>query len=144
MKRDLKPGRQAASGTVRKAGATIDASSTQSSGTSSGRKPGDFLPTLPDLGNAPLPENSTINGRGFTGSLWGNEQTSRTWAYSEGRSQRRYVREQHDKLYPSKEFFDMKFDLNEQQQLAEEELRKCPQHVEEMLQEALDLVPAVK
>ena len=104
----------------------------------------DFLPTLANLANAPLPDNLAINGHSFTGSLWGNGETSRMWAYSEGRSQRRYVRTQRYKLYSSGEFFDMKSDPNEQQQLGDEKLTKRHRDVKEMLQAALDSLPSVK
>ena len=100
----------------------------------------DFLPTLAGLANAPLPENSPINGHSFTGSLLGNGKTSRIWAYSEGGSQRCFLRTQRYKLYSSGEFFDMKSDPNEQQPLADEKLTKRHRDVKKMLQSALSAV----
>lgn len=104
----------------------------------------DFLPTLADLASAPLPENVTINGHSFAASLRGKGKTSRRWAYSEGRSRRRYVRTQRFKLYSSGEFFDMESDPNEQRRLADGELTQQRRHVKDMLQAALDSLPPAR
>ena len=104
----------------------------------------DFLPTLADLAESPLPADSAINGHSFTRSLRGNGHTSRRWAYSEGRSQRRYVRTQRYKLYSSGDFFDMDSDPNELQPLGDEKLSDRIRDTKRMLQSALGTVSTVK
>jgi hypothetical protein len=85
-----------------------------------------------------------LNGHSFAPSLLGTGSTARRWAYSEGRSQQRYVRTQRYKLYASDAFFDMHADADEQQPLAEGGLTEAQREIHKMLQSALQSLPAPK
>ena len=104
----------------------------------------DFLPTLAELGKVSLPESETIDGHSFTTSLWGDGRTARQWAYSEGRSGRRYARTQRFKLYSSGEFFDMLSDPDEQHARSHGQLTRQQRDIRYLLQTALDSLPAPK
>ncbi len=82
----------------------------------------DFLPTLCDLAGAALPSDAKLNGHSFTAELRGDGHSQRTWAYSEGKPHRQYVRTQRYKLYSSGELFDMQSDPDEQQPLDQQML----------------------
>ena len=95
----------------------------------------DFLPTLAELAGAKLPEDVKLNGHSFAKSLLGDGHTTRTWAYSEGRSAR-FVRTARYKLYSTGDLFDMQSDPEEQQKL--EQLTQQQQDIKRMLQTQLD------
>ena len=104
----------------------------------------DFLPTLAEIAGRPIPKGSTINGHSFAGSLFGTDETSRKWAYSEGRARTQYVRTKRFKLYSTGEFFDMNSSPDEQKKLRDEELTKAQRETKKTLQAALDSLPRPK
>ncbi len=72
----------------------------------------DFLPTLADLADAPLPDGGTIDGRSFAPQLRGCHGSSRDWAYTEWKG-KAWARTKRWKLYRNGELYDVKDDPHE-------------------------------
>ena len=66
----------------------------------------DFLPTFAELAGAPLPANTTIDGRSLAAQLRGEKSGSRTWVFHQ-LARNWYVREAGWKLNQAGELFDM-------------------------------------
>jgi arylsulfatase A len=102
----------------------------------------DFLPTMVELAETALPDESAVNGYSFGSALLGSGPTSRRWAYSEGRSGQRFLRTQDYKLYASGDFFDLGLDPEERSKLDIETLSDSTRQTYDMLRSALDSLPA--
>lgn len=105
----------------------------------------DFLPTLADLADAPLPSGVTIDGRSFAPQILDQprEEPWRPWCLTQYYKQR-VVRDQRFKLYSTGEFYDLSEDPLEQHDLSGTERVKSDRatgtsHAE--LQAVLDSLP---
>jgi arylsulfatase A len=72
----------------------------------------DFLPTLAELANAPLPEGIALDGRSFAAQLRGLPGAKRDWVYG-GFEGRAYLRGERWKLYSTGELYDLDADPEE-------------------------------
>jgi arylsulfatase A-like enzyme len=78
----------------------------------------DFLPTLADLGGAPLPEGVALDGQSFAPRLRGEPTEGRSWVYS-GLRGKYWVRTARWKLYDDGRLFDMDRDPREKDSISE-------------------------
>ncbi|MBC8872260.1 MAG: sulfatase-like hydrolase/transferase, partial [Planctomycetes bacterium] len=72
----------------------------------------DFLPTLADLANAPLPDDVALDGRSFAPQLKGESGNPRPWVFCEHKG-KRWVRNHNWKLYDNGRLFDVQKDVQE-------------------------------
>ena len=72
----------------------------------------DFLPTLADLANAPLPNDVALDGRSFAPQLRGESGNPRSWVYCEHKG-KRWVRDHRWKLYDDGRLIDNQNDPQE-------------------------------
>lgn len=82
----------------------------------------DFLPTLGQLASADVP--LPIDGNSFVGALEANDFRQRTFAFSERKDGRAWVRTQRYKLYRSGKFFDVQSDPRERSPLSSAERKQ--------------------
>ncbi|NNM28238.1 MAG: hypothetical protein HKO57_01845, partial [Akkermansiaceae bacterium] len=102
----------------------------------------DFLPTMCELGGAPVPEG--IDGKSLLPVLKGSGGTHRDWIYmwysrqGNNKAARQFARNQRYKLYGDGTFFDIRNDVLEKKALDPAGLDGSQAQVREMLQKALD------
>ncbi|MHC4400649.1 MAG: sulfatase-like hydrolase/transferase [Planctomycetota bacterium] len=96
----------------------------------------DFLPTLAELGGAPLPDGVALDGQSFAARLQGRPGKARRWAYSE-QGGKCWVRTQRWKLYNDGRLFDMEADPAEKKPVPEEGRSAEAAAAHEKLQAAL-------
>jgi arylsulfatase A-like enzyme len=90
----------------------------------------DFLPTLVEVAGAALRPEHVVDGLSFYPQLVGIEDTVRSWIFTDydprwgqfSSVRRRYVFDQHWKLYDDGSFFDIATDPGEHEPLAEGDL----------------------
>lgn len=101
----------------------------------------DILPTFADLAQADLPEGVTLDGRSFVPVLKGEaaENQKRKWIYAQ-RGAKRVVRDKRYKMHNSGEFYDLRADPFEQNDLSASNDPAISQH-RERLREVMDSFP---
>ncbi len=104
----------------------------------------DFLPTLAELADAPLPQNVTIDGRSFLAQLRGEKGNPRDWILCHydpqwGNWERtRFARDKRWKLYDDGRLFDLISDPLEKKPIAADQTSKAARDVRKALQRVLD------
>jgi arylsulfatase A len=105
----------------------------------------DFMPTLAEVANAPLPEDFTIDGRSFYPQILGKKGEPKEWIFmyywERGRDPlktRRFTRDKRWKLYDDNCFFDVLTDPLEQNPIKMETMDQELVSVKKRLKEALD------
>ena len=77
----------------------------------------DWLPTIAEIGRAELPKDVKFDGQSFASSLLGKKESARTFAFSESKGGRAFVRDQRYKLYANGKFYDISSDPEERKPL---------------------------
>lgn len=104
----------------------------------------DFLPTICEAANVPLPAGLKIDGRSFYPQLRGEKGSPRDWLYSwynpsGGRKAKaEFAHDHHFKLYNDGRLYDLKTDLNETTPLAADQLTEEARAAKAKLQAAID------
>ena len=102
----------------------------------------DFLPTLCEAAEVPVPRELTIDGRSFLPQLRGKKGRPREWVYSwyspRGQKPIEFARNQRYKLYRTGNFFDISKDSLEKDSLPETSLDENAKRTRAMLQAVLD------
>lgn len=104
----------------------------------------DFLPTLCDAAEIPVPDSLDIDGRSFLPRLKGETGQPRKWVYNwfsrggDTKSARVFARNQQYKLYDTGEFYDIPADYEEKNPLNTDELNQEAREVYEMLSQVLE------
>jgi arylsulfatase A len=104
----------------------------------------DFLPTLCEAANIPLPDSLVLDGRSFLSQLRGQEGNPRDWIYSwysrngEVEKARVFARNQRYKLYDNGEFYVVPEDYLELNPLVYETLNPEARAVHDKLTEVLE------
>jgi arylsulfatase A len=80
----------------------------------------DILPSLAEIGGAPLPHELMLDGHSFAGVLKGGT-TTRDWVFAENNGLG-CVRDRRWKLYSNDQFFDLASDIDEAHPIAKSEL----------------------
>ncbi len=116
----------------------------------------DFLPTLAEAGDAPLPARIDFDGRSFLPQLRGLAGDPRPWLFMDYDKDPdfpldkkkwppvRFVRTKRYKLYADGRFFDVPHDWEEQRPIAAGRAGAAGEKARAMLQSVLDRTPAWK
>jgi arylsulfatase A len=95
----------------------------------------DWLPTIAEIGRAELPKDVKFDGQSFASSLLGKKESARTFAFSESKGGRAFVRDQRYKLYTNGKFYDVSIDPEERKSLAKGEATEIRQRLENAIRE---------
>ena len=98
----------------------------------------DWLPTLAELAGTKLASNRPLDGQSFAKSFLGLKGPHRTYAFSESRGGKAFVRDQRWKLYANGKMFDLKNDPTEKKALPEKTGGKEALSAKARLSQALD------
>ncbi len=104
----------------------------------------DFLPTLCEAAGVELPDELKIDGRSFLPQLKGKKGNPRDWIYcwysrsGESGKAKEFVRSKRYKLYQSGEFYDIKNDVHEKNDLKKDELNARQKKIRAFLKAQLD------
>lgn len=104
----------------------------------------DFLPTMCQATNTPVPADLAIDGQSFLPQCQGQTGQPRQWVYSwfapdgGATAKKEFARNQHYKLYREGQFFDVEHDVLEKQPLAIETLDAQAKASRAVLQGALE------
>jgi arylsulfatase A len=77
----------------------------------------DWLPTIAEIGRAELPKDVKFDGQSFVGSFLGKKESTRTFAFSESKGGKAFVRDQRYKLYANGKLYDISSDPEERKPL---------------------------
>ena len=104
----------------------------------------DFLPTLCEIANIPVPDDPNLDGHSFEPQLKGEKGNPREWLYcwfsrnGKAEDARVFARTRRYKLYQNGGLYDIEKDVLEQSPLTDDQLNEQAKTAKVMLQSVLD------
>ena len=95
----------------------------------------DWLPTVAEIGRAKLPKEVKFDGQSFGSSFRGKNESARTFAFSESKGGKAFVRDQRYKLYANEKFYDLSIDPKERKPLAKGKVTETRKRLETTIRE---------
>ena len=95
----------------------------------------DWLPTVAEIGKAQLPKEVKLDGKSFVVSFLEKKKSARSFAFSESKGGKAFVRDQRYKLYSNGKLHDVSIDPEERKPLAKGEAVVIRKRLENAIRE---------